>query len=49
MTTAAQPAAEASEKGTRRVIVSEDLPLTVLTAVATTLVVNAIGLDRTFL
>ena len=49
MTTAAQPAAEASEKGARRVIVSEDLPLTVLTAVATTLVMNAIGLGRTFL
>ena len=49
MTTAAQPAAEAAEKGVRRVIVSEDLPLTVLTAVATTLVMNAIGLGRTFL
>ena len=43
-----QPATEAS-KGARRVIVSEDLPLTVLTAVATTLVMNAIGLGRTFL
>ena len=46
MATAAQPAAEA---GPRRIIVSEDLPLTVLTAVATTLVMNALGLGRTLL
>jgi hypothetical protein len=49
MTSAAQPAATAPETDTRRVIVSEDLPLTVLTAVATTLVMSAVHLGRSLL
>ena len=47
MSTASTP--DASGKSRRRVIVSEDLPLTMLTAVATTLAMNALGLGRELL
>ena len=49
MTTSPQPATAPPATGAKRIIVSEDLPLTVLTAVATTLIMNALGLDRTLL
>ncbi len=49
MATATQSAAAAPEQGAKRIIVSEDLPLTVLTAVATTLIMNALGLSRNLL
>ena len=49
MEATAQPATATEEKVAKRVIVSEDLPLTVLTAVATTMVMSALHLDRSLL
>ncbi len=49
MAATAPPPAEAPDTGAKRIVVSEDLPLTVLTAVATTLVMRAIGLPQSML
>jgi hypothetical protein len=48
MSTVASNSAKVSKTGGKRTVVSEDLPLTLLTAVTSTLVMNALGLGREF-